>query len=67
MSLQIVAPLVLSKKYLGKLLKQSQKQRDGKYPLRGIEHIFVKGDGNYCKWCSEREGNLMHIRPDQLE
>ena len=52
-------PIVSTQKYLKQMLEQS---KNNPFPLKGIEHCFVKDDiKQYCKYCGYNEHNINHI------
>ena len=53
--------IVPTKSSLKAMLEQSARTQK-RFPLRGIEHLFIRKKGEtYCKYCGYNEGNLNHV------
>ena len=53
--------IVYTKENLKQVLEQASKT-NRKFPLKGIEHVFIKKHGEtYCRYCGYNVGNLMHV------
>jgi hypothetical protein len=52
--------IVQTKDSLKAMLEQSARTNN-KFPLKGIEHLFIKKKGeSYCKYCGYNKDNLFH-------
>ena len=53
-------PWIASKEYLVPMIEQSIR-KTSRFPLKGIEHLFVKSKGDFCKYCGYSKSNLNHV------
>ena len=59
-------PWIASKEYLVPMIEQSIRTTN-RFPLKGIEHLFVKSKGGFCKYCGYSKSNINHVTLTILE
>ena len=53
-------PWIASKEYLVPMIEQSIRTTS-RFPLKGIEHLFVKSKEDLCKYCGYNKSNINHV------